>query len=147
MTGDDCNIGDKEGIRSAVNFKMTDDSCIRQSDRLSFWPGYKATDGGDYCFVYYKDGNCVTIDGARRIHTNWYEEVDCETTMVWNHTSFHFEKAKKVGNASSGIKIAAYSVGNLSNQGLLCSRWFEKHGRMGGGGARLSICHVPMKLA
>jgi hypothetical protein len=81
MTGDDCNIGDKEGIR--------------QSDRLSFWPGYKATDGGDYC------GDCVTIDGARRIHTNWYEEVDCETTMVWNHTSFHFEKAKKASGASS----------------------------------------------
>jgi hypothetical protein len=100
MTGDDCNINGK-GPRSKNNFKMTDDGCIRQSDRLSFWPGYKATDGGDYCFVYYKDGNCVTIDGARRIHTNWYEEVDCETTMVWNHTSFHFEKAKKASGASS----------------------------------------------
>lgn len=69
MLGDDCNINEA-GPNSDKNFKMSDDSCIRQSGRQSFWPGDKGTEGGDYCFVYYKDGDCVCIEGARRIHTN-----------------------------------------------------------------------------
>jgi len=112
---------------------MTDEGCIRQNGRLSFWPGYKGTEGGDYCFVYYEDGDCVHIKGARRIHTNWKKEVDCETKKVEGHTSFHFEKADKVGCPSSAIRMAAYNVGDLSNQRILCSRWFGKHGRMGEG--------------
>ena len=93
---------------------MSDDSCIRQRGRRSFWPGYEGTEGGDYCFVYYEDGNCVHINGSRRIHTNWKKEVDCETEKVEGHTSFHFEKAVKVSCSSSAIKMVAYSVGNLS---------------------------------
>ena len=95
MKGDDCNINEA-GPKSDKNFKMSDDSCIRQSGRQSFWPGDKGTEGGDYCFVYYKDGDCVCTEGARRIHTNWKKEVECETKMVEGHTSFHFEKAKDV---------------------------------------------------
>lgn len=92
---------------------MNDNSCIRQNGRKSFWPGKEGTSGGDYCFVWYVDGDgdCDCIGGSRKIQTRWKNEpgytTECEIKMVEGHTSFHFEEAKDVSQFFSGVLASA----------------------------------------
>ena len=72
---------------------MKNDGCLRQQNRHSVSLGGELAEGGLFCMVRYKDGDCHCIEGGT-LYYNWPKlRADyCESANVEGYTSFHFEK-------------------------------------------------------
>jgi hypothetical protein len=111
---DDCDETLDLSVHS-VGINMQRAECIRETGRQSFMPGKKDNKAGNFCFVWYEDGDgdCKRIGGSRLIHMiKEPASIQCENKDVAGHTSYHFEWARK--NEESGEYVSHDQIAKVS---------------------------------